>query len=101
MAKLAVGTKAGFAVGQIAGQLFRDVPSLLLLFYLTTVMGIAPAVAGAAIFVPKVFFGALFAALSSKPNTRISDGALVLDLSGSIVEQPAEADPANPVTANA
>ena len=60
MAKLATGTKAGFAIGQIAGQLFRDVHSLLLLFYLTTVMGIAPAVAGAAIFVPKVFFGALF-----------------------------------------
>ena len=40
-----------------------------------------------------LFFGALFAALSSKPNTRITDGALVLDLAGSIVEQPAEADP--------
>lgn len=60
MAGLAKSTKAGFAVGQIAGQLFRDVPSLLLLFYLTTVMGIAPAIAGAAIFVPKVVFGALF-----------------------------------------
>ena len=40
-----------------------------------------------------LFFGALFAALSAKPNTRITDGALVLDLAGSIVEQPAEADP--------
>jgi protease-4 len=40
-----------------------------------------------------LFFGALFAALSSRPNTRIADGALVLDLSGTIVEQPAEADP--------
>jgi glycoside/pentoside/hexuronide:cation symporter, GPH family len=53
-------TKAGFGLGQVAGQLFRDVPSLLLLFYLTSVMGIEPAIAGAAIFVPKVFFGALF-----------------------------------------
>lgn len=53
-------TKAGFGLGQIAGQLFRDVPSLLLLFYLTSVMGIEPAIAGAAIFVPKVLFGALF-----------------------------------------
>ncbi|MEJ6009773.1 MFS transporter [Novosphingobium aquae] len=60
MAKLATATKAGFGVGQIAGQLFRDVPSLLLLFYLTTVMGIAPAVAGSAIFLPKVIFGAGF-----------------------------------------
>ena len=40
-----------------------------------------------------LFFGALFAALSAKPNTRITDGALVLALAGSIVEQPAEADP--------
>jgi glycoside/pentoside/hexuronide:cation symporter, GPH family len=52
--------KARFGVGQVAGQLFRDVPSLLLLFYLTSVMGIEPAIAGAAIFVPKVVFGALF-----------------------------------------
>ena len=40
-----------------------------------------------------LFFGGLFAALSARPNTRITDGALVLDLSGSIVEQPVEADP--------
>lgn len=40
-----------------------------------------------------LFFGGLFAALSARPNTRVSDGALVLDLSGSIVEQPTEADP--------
>ncbi|MBB4614819.1 MFS transporter [Novosphingobium taihuense] len=53
-------TKAGFALGQVAGQLFRDAPSLLLLFYLTNVMGIAPAIAGAAIFVPKVVFGVIF-----------------------------------------
>ncbi len=40
-----------------------------------------------------LFFGGLFAALSARPNTRITEGALVLDLSGSIVEQPTEADP--------
>ncbi len=40
-----------------------------------------------------LFFGGLFAALSARPNTRVTDGALVLDLSGSIVEQPADADP--------
>ncbi|OYY69244.1 signal peptide peptidase SppA [Sphingomonas sp. 28-63-12] len=39
-----------------------------------------------------LFFGALFAALSARPNPRgIKDGALVLDLAGVIVEQPAEA----------
>lgn len=59
-ARLATSTKAGFGLGQVAGQLFRDAPSLLLMFYLTNVMGIAPAIAGTAIFVPKVVFGAIF-----------------------------------------
>ncbi|NBC35977.1 MFS transporter [Novosphingobium sp. FSY-8] len=53
-------TKAGFGIAQIAGQLFRDAPSLLLLFYLTTILGLRPDIAGLAIFVPKVFFGAAF-----------------------------------------
>ncbi|RZF66010.1 MFS transporter [Sphingomonas populi] len=47
----------GYSFGQIAGQVFRDLPSLLLLFYMTSVLGIAPAVAGAAIFVPKLVWG--------------------------------------------
>ncbi|WP_162528452.1 MFS transporter [Novosphingobium sp. BW1] len=59
-ARLATSTKAGFGVGQVAGQLFRDAPSLLLMFYLTNVMGVAPAIAGTAIFVPKVFFSLVF-----------------------------------------
>lgn len=37
-----------------------------------------------------LFFGGLFAALSSGANPAIRDGALVMDLKGSIVEQPAE-----------
>lgn len=41
-----------------------------------------------------LFFGLLFAGLSSKPNTvAVRDGALVLKLNGAIVEQPASADP--------
>lgn len=47
----------GYGVGQIAGQIFRDVPSLLLLFYLSTVIGIDVGLAGLAIFVPKFVFG--------------------------------------------
>jgi len=54
-----MAAKAGFGVGQIAGQLFRDAPSLLLLFYLSSIMGVPPGMAGAAIFIPKVFFGAI------------------------------------------
>ncbi|EIZ80514.1 major facilitator superfamily mfs 1 [Novosphingobium sp. Rr 2-17] len=58
--RLPTSTKAGFGIGQVAGQLFRDAPSLLLLFYLTNVMGIPPAIAGTAIFVPKVVFSVIF-----------------------------------------
>jgi protease-4 len=39
-----------------------------------------------------LFFGVIFAALSASPNSgAVAEGALVLDLRGSIVEQPAEA----------
>ncbi len=54
---LGLGAQLGYGVGQIAGQVFRDVPSLLLLFFMTTVLGIAPAIAGTAIFVPKLVWG--------------------------------------------
>jgi protease-4 len=42
-----------------------------------------------------LFFGALYAALSfsPKPGKTVSSGALLLDLDGSIVEQPAEISP--------
>lgn len=40
-----------------------------------------------------LFFAALYAALSARPNVAaISDGALLLDLKGTIVEQPAQQD---------
>lgn len=47
----------GYGAGQIAGQVFRDLPSLLLLFFMTTVLGIAPGVAGVVIFIPKIILG--------------------------------------------
>ena len=41
-----------------------------------------------------LFFGLLFAALSARPGGRaIGDGALLLTLDGTIVEQPAQVDP--------
>lgn len=49
-----------YGFGQIAGQVFRDVPSLLLLFFMTSVLGVSPALAGTAIFVPKLIGGIVF-----------------------------------------
>jgi glycoside/pentoside/hexuronide:cation symporter, GPH family len=50
---------AQWAVGQIAVQIFRDTPSFLLLFYMTQVLAVPPAMAGAAIFIPKLFWAVL------------------------------------------
>jgi GPH family glycoside/pentoside/hexuronide:cation symporter len=56
-ARLSLGGQVGYGVGQIAGQIFRDIPSLLLLFFLTNVVGMDVALAGTAIFFPKLVFG--------------------------------------------
>jgi glycoside/pentoside/hexuronide:cation symporter, GPH family len=58
--RLGLPTQIAYGAGQIASQTFRDVPSLLLLFYMTNVLGIEPAIAGSAIFFPKLFGGIIF-----------------------------------------
>lgn len=57
---LSAAAQLGYGVGQVAGQVFRDLPSLLLLFYMTSVLGINPALAGSAIFLPKLIGGVVF-----------------------------------------
>ncbi len=57
--RLRIGPQIAFGTGQIAGQVFRDVPSLLLLFFMTNTLGVAPALAGLAIFAPKLGWGVL------------------------------------------
>ncbi|MEM6936646.1 MAG: MFS transporter [Pseudomonadota bacterium] len=53
------GRTIAWSAGQIAVQIYRDVPSLLLLFYMTQVLGISPGLAGGAIFVPKLIVAVL------------------------------------------
>lgn len=48
-----------WGAGQIAVQIYRDIPSLLLLFYMTQLLSIPPAMAGAAIFIPKLFWSSV------------------------------------------
>ena len=55
--RLGLGAQVSYGAGQIAGQVFRDTPSLLLLFFMTNTLGIAPALAGLSIFVPKLIWG--------------------------------------------
>lgn len=59
-ASLSLTAQIGYGAGQIAGQVFRDIPSLLLLFFMTSVLGINPALAGSAIFLPKLIGGVVF-----------------------------------------
>lgn len=48
-----------------------------------------------------IFFGLLFVALSIKPNSVVpTSGALLVDLTGTLVEQPAEADPLSLLSGN-
>ena len=57
---LSLPTQIAYGAGQIAGQVFRDVPSLLLMFFMTSVLGVSPALAGSAIFLPKLIGGVVF-----------------------------------------
>jgi GPH family glycoside/pentoside/hexuronide:cation symporter len=64
---------AAYGTGWIGGQVFRDVPALILLPFTLTVAGVPPAVAGAAIFVPKlwiVFCDPLMGLLSDRLRSR-------------------------------
>ncbi len=53
--RLPVSTRIGYGVGQIGGQILRDTPALILPIYLTTVLGLEPALAGLAIMIAKAW----------------------------------------------
>jgi GPH family glycoside/pentoside/hexuronide:cation symporter len=53
--RLSLPTYLGYGVGQIGGQILRDTPSLILPLYLTTVLGLEPALAGLSIMIAKVW----------------------------------------------
>jgi glycoside/pentoside/hexuronide:cation symporter, GPH family len=53
--RLTRGTYAGYALGSIGTAAFGTVPGLLLLYYLTDVLGVGAGVAGAVVFAPKAW----------------------------------------------
>lgn len=53
--RLARGTHVGYALGSIGTAAFGTVPGLLLLYYLTDVLGVAAAIAGVVVFAPKAW----------------------------------------------
>ncbi len=62
-----------YGVGMIGERVFRDAPALLLLLFMTNYLGIPAAMAGLAIFVPKIFvivLDPLVGSLSDSLRTR-------------------------------
>jgi len=53
--RLTRGTYLGYALGSIGTAAFGTVPGLLLLYYLTDVLGVAVALAGVVVFAPKAW----------------------------------------------
>ncbi len=71
--RMSTGTFFGFSMGMIGDRIFRDAPALLLLLFMTNYLAIPPALAGIAIFLPKVlimFIDPLVGTLSDRLNTR-------------------------------
>ncbi|MGY1803424.1 MFS transporter [Blastococcus sp. SYSU D00922] len=53
--RLSRGTHVGYALGSIGTAAFGTVPGLLLLYYLTDVLGVAAGIAGLVVFLPKAW----------------------------------------------
>jgi GPH family glycoside/pentoside/hexuronide:cation symporter len=71
-ASLTAATFFGFSLGMIGDRIFRDAPALLLLLYMTNYLAIPPALAGLAIFIPKIiiiFIDPMVGTLSDRLNT--------------------------------
>lgn len=65
-------TLLGFSLGMIGDRIFRDAPALLLLIFMTNYLGVPPALAGVAVFVPKLlimFVDPLVGTLSDRLRT--------------------------------
>jgi GPH family glycoside/pentoside/hexuronide:cation symporter len=70
---LGVSRLFGFSLGMIGERIFRDAPALLLLIFMTNYLGIPPALAGVAIFIPKIliiFVDPMVGSFSDRLNTR-------------------------------
>jgi GPH family glycoside/pentoside/hexuronide:cation symporter len=72
-ARLSFATLAGFSLGMIGDRIFRDAPALLLLLFMTDYLAVPPALAGAAVFLPKLiimFVDPIVGTLSDRLQTR-------------------------------
>ena len=71
--KLSIPFQLGFGAGQIGGSILANTPALILLFFMTDALGIPPALAGLAVFLPKIWviiFDPLMGRISDHTNSR-------------------------------
>lgn len=71
--KLSVPFQLSFGVGQVGGSILANTPALILLFFMTDVLAIPPALAGLAVFIPKVWvivFDPVMGRISDHTNSR-------------------------------
>ncbi|WP_346619829.1 MFS transporter [Blastococcus montanus] len=71
-ARLGRGTHLGYALGSIGTAAFGTVPGLLLLYYLTDVLGVAAGIAGLVVFAPKAWDVLLNPWIGSRSDRTVS-----------------------------
>jgi GPH family glycoside/pentoside/hexuronide:cation symporter len=77
----------GFSIGMIGDRIFRDAPALLLLIFMTDYLGVPPALAGTAVFIPKLlimFVDPIVGTLSDRLHTRWG-GRVPLMFAGALI----------------
>lgn len=71
--KLSVPFQLGFGIGQVGGSILANTPALILLFFMTDMLAIPPALAGLAVFIPKLWvivFDPLMGRISDHTTSR-------------------------------
>ena len=71
--KLPVSAYFGYGAGQVGGQILRDTPALILPIYMTTVLGLDPAIGALVILIAKIWVviaDPIAGVISDKTNTR-------------------------------
>jgi GPH family glycoside/pentoside/hexuronide:cation symporter len=72
--KLSIFFQFGFGAGQVGGSILANTPALILLFFMTDVLAIPPALAGLAVFIPKawvIVFDPVMGRISDHTQSRV------------------------------
>jgi len=85
---LSLPSLIGFSLGMIGDRIFRDAPALLLLIFMTDYLAVPPALAGAAVFVPKLlimFVDPVVGTVSDRMQGQRGGGRVPLMFCGALI----------------